>query len=493
MSTRPPHENMPPPAQPDDEQFADALPKPAEADAAEDADEINIEDIRLEAVTVEEPKVIEGIVAIVGRPNVGKSTLFNRMIEQRQAIVDDQPGVTRDRNYGVATWNGKLFSVIDTGGYVPQSADVFDAAIREQVEVALEEADVVVFVVDVKDGLTPYDAEILDIVRRRQKDKVLLAANKADNYKNEMQAAEFYALGLKEVFPISALAGSGTGDLLDRVVELLPEGRATVLEEGIPKLAIIGRPNVGKSSFVNALLGRANNIVTPIAGTTRDSIATRYKAFGYDFYLVDTAGLRRKARVKDNVEFFSTIRTLRAIEECDLALLMLDAQHGIEAQDLAILNLVVKHRKGLIILVNKWDLVDKTPTADRDMRKAIEERLLPLSGVPILFVSAHEKTRLVKALQTAKEVYDSRKRRLSTHELNEVLLPLVRQTPPAGQRGKLVRIKYVTQVPGPNPTFIFFSNYPMLIQEGYKRFLENKLREHFGFQGWPISIFFKES
>lgn len=495
MAQRPPQEQLPPPdhaADDDMEMAAGAQMEESNAEAT-DADEVNIEDIELGVQVVEEPKIIEGIVAIVGRPNVGKSTLFNRLIEQRQAIVDDQPGVTRDRNYGVATWNGKLFSVIDTGGYVPQSADVFDAAIREQVEVALEEADIVVFVVDVKDGLTPYDSEILDIVRRRQKNNVLLAANKADNFKSEMQAAEFYQLGLQEVFPISALMGSGTGELLDRIVALLPQGRALVLEQGIPKLAIIGRPNVGKSSFVNALLGRSNNIVTPIAGTTRDSIATRYKAFGHDFYLVDTAGLRRKARIKDNVEFFSTIRTLRAIEECDLALLMLDAQHGIEAQDLAILNLVVKHRKGLIILVNKWDLVAQTPGADRDLRKNIEERLQPLSGVPILFVSAHEKTRLVKALQTAKEVYDDRTRRLSTRELNEVLLPLVRQTPPAGQRGKLVRIKYVTQVPGPNPTFIFFSNYPMLIQEGYKRFLENKLREHFGFQGWPLSIFFKES
>ncbi len=469
-------------------------------DADESLDTLAFTEAEFEAADVEAQKVerepdikIDGIVAIVGRPNVGKSTLFNRLIEERKAIVDDQPGVTRDRNYGLGTWNGRMFSLIDTGGYIPESSDVFDAAIREQVEIALAEADVIIFVVDVMEGLTPFDQELLSIIRKGQHGNVLVAANKADNYKRELLAAEFYALGLQEVFAISAMSGSGTGELLDRMVDLLPGHPVAVFEPGIPKLAIVGRPNVGKSSFVNALLGRNNNIVTPIAGTTRDSIATRYNAFGLDFYLVDTAGLRRKARVKDNVEFYSTLRTLRAIEECDVALLMLDGQQGIEAQDLSILSTLQRLRKGIVILVNKWDLVEKTATIDREYRKRVDERIAPLSHIPILFVSATEKTRLIKALQMAQTVYADKRRTVPTHKLNKIMLPLIVQTPPASQRGRLVRIKFVSQAKdAPSPTFLFFCNEPRLVQENYKRFLENKIRENFGFDGWPINIYFKE-
>lgn len=435
-----------------------------------------------------------GIVAIVGRPNVGKSTLFNRLIESRLAIVFDEPGVTRDRNTGVCEWNGREFTVIDTGGYIPLSGDVFAAAVREQVEIALEDAQVVIFVVDVKEGLTPGDEEILDVIRRRKKDQahVLLAVNKVDNPGRDFLASEFYALGFNEIFNFSALSGAGTGELLDAVVKALPDDVRPDYEPGVPRIAVVGRPNVGKSSFVNALLGRNERIVTPIAGTTRDATATRYTQFGMDFYLVDTAGLRKKARVEENVEYFSTIRTIKAIQEADITLLMIDAQTKLEAQDLAILHLIEKHRKALILLVNKWDLVAKSGTTDREFRAHIEERIAPLSGVPVVFISATEKTRVLKAMQTAQEVYKDRNRRIPTRELNDTLIPIFEQTSPPSQRGKLIRIKFVTQVEGRVPTFVFFCNYPKLVRENYKRFIEGQIRKLYGFDGWPISLYFRE-
>ncbi len=436
------------------------------------------------------------IVAIVGRPNVGKSTLFNRLVERRQAIVFDQPGVTRDRNTGTATWGGRTFTLVDTGGYVPDSADVFEAAIREQIEIALVEADVVILVVDVIDGLMPPDKAILDVIRRRGKagaSRVVLAANKVDNAQRELMAAEFYSLGLSEAIPISAMSGSGTGDLLDRVVALLPPEDADPTEPQVPRLAIVGRPNVGKSSLINALLGRPQHIVTPIAGTTRDSVATRYTAYGFDFFLIDTAGLRRRARVKENIEFYSVMRTIRAIEECTLALIMLDATHGVEAQDLAILHLAERNRKPIVILVNKWDLIPKDDKkADIKYKELIEERIAPLSGVPILFISATDKLRLHKTLQVAKQVHEEMQRRVPTRQLNDTLLPIVTATPPPSVRGKFVRIKFMTQVEGRCPTFVFFGSHPELVRESYKRFLETQIRKHFGFAGCPLQLYFRE-
>jgi GTP-binding protein len=438
---------------------------------------------------------MSGIVAIIGRPNVGKSTLFNRLIEERKAIVDDRPGVTRDRNHGVCEWNGRRFSVIDTGGYVAETEDVFELGIRKQVEIALEEADVLLFVVDVKTGLTFQDEAVAELLRLRQKEKVVLVANKVDNSERDLLAAEFYTLGFEHQFHISAMSGSGTGDLLDRVVELLPPETEEPLTLDIPKIAIVGRPNVGKSSFVNALLGKEANLVTPIAGTTRDTVYTRYNAFGFDYYLVDTAGLRRTAKMRqagDPIEFYSTIRTLKAVQECDVALLLISAETGIEAQDLNVLSVVERHRKGLVILVNKWDLLKKEPNADVQMIQAVQERIAPLTGIPIVLTSATEKIRLLKALELAKQVYENRNKRIPTHELNQALLPIIEQTPPASQRGRLIRIKFVTQVEAKSPTFIFFANHPTLVQESYRRFLEKQIRMLYGFEGWPINIFFKE-
>lgn len=436
---------------------------------------------------------MRGIVAIVGRPNVGKSTLFNRLIEQRLAIVDDQPGVTRDRNYGTCHWAGREFSVVDTGGYIPESADVFAAAIREQVEIALEQADVVVFVVDTVDGLLPIDAEVLDVIRRRGKDKVVLVANKADNAMRTYTSAEFLALGLGEVYPISALSGAGTGELLDRILELLPADVEPEYTADVPRLAIVGRPNVGKSSLVNALVGQTVQIVTPLAGTTRDAQAVRYQAFGFDYYLVDTAGLRRKAKVNDNVEYYSAIRTLRALEECDIALLLFDATTGLEAQDLAILRQVEKHRKGLVLLANKWDLVDKNQKgADTNLQQHVAERIAPMKHVPLVLISATEKLRLHKTMEVVKHMVAERGQVIPTRQLNDYLLPILAATPPPSTRGKLIRIKFVSQVDGRVPTILLFTNYPKLIPESYKRFVEAQVRARYPFMGWPMNLFFRE-
>lgn len=432
-----------------------------------------------------------GVVAIIGRPNVGKSTLFNRLVEQRQAIVDDMSGVTRDRNYGRGEWNGQEFIVIDTGGYVAESDDVFEAAIREQVHIAMEEADVLIFVVDARAGILPMDETFATLVRRSSK-KVVLAANKVDSTNQANDLYEFYALGLEVVIPISAANGGGTGDLLDEVVKLLPEESLSDEHEGIPRFAVVGRPNVGKSSLINALLGRESQIVTPIAGTTRDSTDTRFTAFGKDLLLVDTAGLRRKARVKENVEFYSTLRTVKAIEQCDIAIVMIDASQGIEAQDLSIFGLVVKNRKGVVILVNKWDLVEKETNTAKEFEEKIRERIAPFSDVPILFVSVFEKKRLLKALELATEVYENTKKQISTSELNEVMLEAVSRHHPPTHRGRIIRIKYVTQIPAATPTFLFFANHPQHIKESYKRYLENQLRNHFGFKGVPVNIFFRK-
>lgn len=434
---------------------------------------------------------MSGIVAIVGRPNVGKSTLFNRLIEERKAIVDDQSGVTRDRHYGSALWTGHTFTLIDTGGYVPESEDVFESAIREQVHIAMEEADVLLFMVDVTSGITPLDREFAHVARQSKK-PVLLVANKADNHSLADLIYEFYELGLGDPYPISSINGSGTGELLDAVVEGLPEEETVAPDENIPKFAIVGRPNVGKSSLVNALLGKDQNIVTPISGTTRDSIFTRWEAFGHDLYLIDTAGLRKKTKVRENVEFYSTLRSIRAIEECDVALLMLDATLGIEAQDLNILHTIVSNHKGLVILVNKWDLMEKETNTARDFEAHIMERIAPLSGVPVVFISVKDKQRILKSLEVAVQVYEEKEKKISTSRLNEVMQAAWAAHRPAAVRGKFIRIKYVTQIPASVPTFLFFTNHPKLIQESYKRYLENRLREEFGFHGVPINVFFRK-
>jgi GTP-binding protein len=437
---------------------------------------------------------MNGIVAIVGRPNVGKSTLFNRLIEQRKSIVHDEPGVTRDRIFGTCEWNGHRFIIIDTGGYIPESSDVFAAAIREQVEIALDQADIVLFVVDVKEGLNASDYDIADIIRRHKKKNVIVVANKVDNYQRDLLAGEFYALGIEQIFSVSGMNGLGTGDLMDAVVEMLPENHLEeAIDPNIPKVAIVGKPNVGKSSLVNALLGRTVNIVTPIAGTTRDSLYTRYNAFGFDYYLVDTAGLRKRAKVHDNIEFFSTIRTVRAIEECDIAILMLDANDGILAQDLHILSLIVKFRKGLVILVNKWDTVEKTPNFDKEFKKVIQNKLKPLMHVPIIFISATEKLRIFKAMEAVNLVYKEKSKHIPTRELNEKILPYVTKNPPQGARGKIVRIKHLQQVQSHSPTFVVFATHPKLISVSYRRFLKKALYHEFGFWGWNLGLKFKET
>ncbi len=436
---------------------------------------------------------MSNIVAIVGRPNVGKSTFFNRLVETRQAIVNETAGVTRDRNYGKSLWNGVDFSVIDTGGYVTNSDDIFEDEIRKQVRLAIDEADVIIFVVDVEGGITDLDEAVANILRREKK-PVFLVVNKVDNNQRIMDAHEFYALGLGEqLYMISGMNGSGTGDLLDDVVKAFPKkDKEEVIEEGIPKFAVVGRPNVGKSSFINALTGVERNIVTDIAGTTRDAINTRYNKFGHDFYLVDTAGLRKKAKVKEDVEFYSVLRSVRAIEEADVCLLMIDATRGVEAQDVNIFNLILRNKKGVVILVNKWDLMEKDNHSVKQFTETIHERIAPFTDVPIIFISAMTKQRIFKALEDSVQVYQNKSQKVKTSVLNEVLLEAVEKYPPPANKGKFIKIKYVTQLPSPTPSFALFANLPQYIKDPYRRYIENQIRDNFNFSGVPIQIFFRK-
>ena len=434
---------------------------------------------------------MSNIVAIVGRPNVGKSTLFNRLTESRQAIVDQTSGVTRDRQYGKSDWNGKHFSIIDTGGYVMGGDDEFETEIRKQVQLAVDEADIILFLVDAREGLTPMDEDVASMLRKCTK-KVLLVANKVDNAKEMDNLAEFYALGLGDPYPIAGISGSGTGDLLDAVVEDFSEGEPDQADT-LPRIAVVGRPNVGKSSFINFITGQERNIVTPIAGTTRDSIYTRYNMFGFDFNFVDTAGLRKKSKVSEDLEFYSVMRSVRAIENSDVCILMLDASQGLEVQDLNIFSLIQRNNKGVVIVVNKWDLIEKDNKTHKQFEDLIRSRISPFEDVPIVFTSVLNKQRVFKVLETAKQVYESRSRRISTSELNDKLLPIVKeQNPPPAVKGKWIKIKYVTQLPTPYPQFVFFCNLPQYIRDPYKRFVENRLREMWDFHGVPISIYFRE-
>ncbi len=431
------------------------------------------------------------IVAIVGRPNVGKSTFFNRLVEQRQAIMDDMPGVTRDRHYGYAEWIGKYFTVIDTGGYVTGSDDKFELEIRKQVEAALDECTAVIFMVDCKDGLTDYDKEFANIIRRSQK-PVFIAANKADTPNKAIEATEFYALGMGEVYPISAENGGGTGELLDELVKVFPSEGVEDPDAGIPKIAILGRPNVGKSSFLNVLLGKERSIVTDEAGTTRDAIHSRYKMYGNDFILIDTAGIRKKTKVIEDVEFYSVLRSLRALEESDVCIIIIDAERGLESQDVNIISLAQKQNKGIVIMVNKWDLIEKdTKTAD-NFKKQILEKIAPITYIPIIFSSVLTRQRIFQVIEKAVEVYHNKTKRVPTSQLNDALLPEIVHYPPAAIKGKLIQIKYITQIPGKSPAFAFFCNLPQYIQESYIRFLENRLREKFDFEGVPIRLFFRK-
>jgi GTP-binding protein len=432
---------------------------------------------------------MSNIVAIVGRPNVGKSTLFNRLTESRQAIVDEQSGVTRDRHYGFSDWNGKTFSVIDTGGYVRGSDDVFEGEIRKQVEIAIEEASVILFVVDVESGITDLDDAVVKMLRKSKK-KIFLVVNKVDNPQRIPASAEFYKFGLGEPYSISSVSGTGTGELLDALIKEFPED-APDPNEGLPKFAIIGQPNVGKSSLLNMLVGEERSIVTPIAGTTRDTINKRYNKYGFDFVLVDTAGIRRKARVKEDLEFYSVLRSLRAIEDADVCLFMIDATSGINAQDLAIFHLIEKNRKGVVIIVNKWDLMEKDQDSVKKFTEMINEKIVPFTDVPIIFTSVKTKQRIQKTLETAVEVFRHRKEKIPTSKLNEVLLPIIERTPPPATKGKYIKIKYVTQLPTHTPQFAFFCNLPQYISESYTRFIENKMREHFPLSGVPIEIYFR--
>lgn len=433
------------------------------------------------------------LVAIVGRPNVGKSTLFNRLTQTRQAIVNEQAGTTRDRQYGKVEWLTKEFSLVDTGGWVVNSEDVFEEEINKQVKIAIEEADVILFVVDVINGLTDLDQEVANILRRCRK-PVLVVANKADNFEAHIGSAEFYALGLGDPVCISAINGSCTGDLLDKILEVMPDDKPMALEEELPRIAVVGRPNAGKSSLVNAFIGEERNIVTNIAGTTRDSIYTKYNKFGLNFYLVDTAGIRKKGKVTEDLEYYSVIRSIRAIENADVCVLMLDATRGIESQDLNIFSLIQKNKKGLVVCVNKWDLIeDKSQKVINSYTTAIRERLAPFTDFPIIFISAMTKQRIFKVLETAKQVYENRQRRVSTAKLNETMLPIIENYPPPAWKGKYIKIKYVTQLPaGSIPSFVFFCNLPQWVKDPYKRFLENKIRDNWDFTGTPINIFIRE-
>lgn len=433
------------------------------------------------------------LVAIVGRPNVGKSTLFNRLTESRQAIVDETSGTTRDRQYGKSEWGGKEFSVVDTGGWVVNSEDIFEEEINKQVSIAIEEADVILFVVDVMNGLTDLDMNVANLLRRSKK-PILLVSNKADNFNLHHESAEFYSLGLGDPINISAINGSGTGDLLDLIISKFTKDEEIEKYDDVPRIAIVGRPNAGKSSFVNALIGEERNIVTNVAGTTRDSIYTRFDKFGMDFYLVDTAGIRKKGKVTEDLEYYSVIRSIKAIENSDVCVLMIDATQGIEGQDLNIFSLIQKNRKGLVVCVNKWDLVEnKEQIVIKTFEHAIRERLAPFTDFPIIFTSALTKQRILKVLETAKDVSEKRKKKIPTSKLNEVLLPIIEHTPPPSNKGKYVKIKYITQIPNTQvPTFVFFCNLPQWIKDPYKRFLENRIRDHWDLSGTPINIIIRE-
>ncbi len=435
--------------------------------------------------------IVMSIVAIVGRPNVGKSTLFNRLVGMRKAIVDSTAGTTRDRHYGRTDWNGREFSVIDTGGYTVNSEDVFEDEIRRQVMLAIEEADVILFMVEVGTGITDLDMLMAGILRRTDK-KVILVVNKVDNNELYYGTHEFYALGLGEPYAISSMSGSGSGDLMDEIVASLPEDSRSDYDEELPKITIVGRPNVGKSSMTNALLGQERNIVTPVAGTTRDSVHTRYNKYGMDFYLIDTAGLRKKGKVTEDLEFYSVMRSIRSIEASDVCILMLDASQGVESQDMNIFNLIVRNKKGCVIVVNKWDLIEKDNNTMKRWRESIKGKLAPFNDVPIIFTSVPDKQRILEVLQTAIKVYNSKVRRISTSEFNEYMLPIIEETPPPSIKGKYIRIKYATQLPNPTPVFAFFVNLPQYIKDPYRRFLENKIREHWDFEGVPIQIYFRQ-
>jgi GTPase len=431
-------------------------------------------------------------VAIVGRPNVGKSTFFNRLLEQRKAIVDDISGVTRDRQYGVADWNGKNFNVIDTGGFVAGSEDIFEREIRKQVIIALEEANAIVFVVDVATGITNLDDAMADVLRRSNK-PVFLVVNKVDNNEKLLEANEFYSMGFERTFFLSAMSGSGTGELLDALAELITEDQSEEVrdEQSLPRIAIMGQPNVGKSSLLNALIGEERTIVSDIAGTTRDTIHTHYNLFNQEFILIDTAGIRRKSKVHEDLEFYSVIRAIKAMDECDVCLLLLDAEKGVTAQDLNIFSLAAKKGKGIVVLVNKWDLVEKETNTVRDYEKTLKQKLAPFSDVPILFISAKEKTRIFKAVEMAIEVYKSRHRKVPTSQLNEVMLKAIESYHAPVVRGHAIKIKYVTQLPTAVPSFAFFCNFPDDIKQPYKNYLENQLRQQFNFKGVPVRLFFR--
>ena len=433
---------------------------------------------------------MSNIVAIVGRPNVGKSTLFNRLVGARKAIVKEVSGVTRDRHYGQSEWNGKEFSVIDTGGYITGSDDIFEAEIRRQVEIAIEEANVVLFMVDVETGITDLDQAVAAVLRRSVK-PVIVVANKVDNNERQNSVYEFYNFGLEEVFGISSINGAGTGDLLDLMVSKF-EDDEPIVDLGLPRIAVVGKPNVGKSSLTNALLGKERNIVTDISGTTRDSIDTRYTAFGFDMVLVDTAGIRKKSKVHEDIEFYSVMRSIRTIEDCDVCLFMIDGNEPIQNQDLSIFSVIEKNKKGIVLLVNKWDLIDKNTSSTKKYEEAIKERLAPFTDLPIVFISALNKQRIHKALETAMEVFENRTQKIPTSKLNEIMQEAIQKNPPPSYKGKYIKIKYVTQLPTHSPSFAFFCNLPQYIKDPYKRYVENQLREHFNLNGVPIRIFFRK-
>ncbi len=435
---------------------------------------------------------MSNIVAIVGRPNVGKSTLFNRLTGERKAIVEEMSGVTRDRHYGKSHWNGKEFSIIDTGGYVKGSDDIFEEEIRKQVHLAIEECDVILFMVDVQVGITDLDSEVAKILRKIKKN-VFVVANKVDSTNLELQSAEFYSLGLGDVYNLSSISGSGTGDLLDAVVGAFKEKPEEEEEEGVPRFTIVGKPNVGKSSLLNSLMGEERNIVTNISGTTRDTINTRYTSYGFDFYLVDTAGIRKRSKMDGSVEFYSTLRSVRAIENSDVCIFMIDAEDGITHQDLSVYHIIKKNNKGVVVLVNKWDLIeDKETNTVKEMTELVKNRLAPFKDVPVVFTSALTKQRIFKALEKAVDVHKNRTQKIKTSELNEVMLPIFQETPPPALKGKYIKIKFITQLPTHAPTFAIFCNLPQYVKDPYKRFVENKLRSIYNFEGVPINIFFRK-